>query len=425
MEEQKTNEQEQIKSKNQEEKFLENSGLEHYKEQATIMPTMIDDSMDDKEIKKDISAIIPKFESIENKEGTELTSKDAVLKSDGSVTLGTIDEMGEITLRENLILPEQIDVKTRKEEQQKAKTKKKKKEKIKPSKAAKKQQNIVSLGALIVIIFLVLFYKFVIDVPGEEDFVPLTVTIELGDKLPIRTSNYVRPGVGEKVDELLYIKDTSKVILEEVGEYEFSIKHNGITKYGTVIIKDTTKPDLITRDVTIVEGSDYKASSFVESCRDHSGCNYSFQDEEVTKKYTSPGSYVIYIIATDAYGNSVNKKANLFIETKGNSRIFVKESGFDFTTGYSIKEEYTLNFDDYANDTLLLYGVFKKTLTYQDDEKYQAARKTYNGEPNYQCIDHEKQIVYSKSVYNVGNNYTKLSDILTYFAREGYEEKEQ
>ena len=38
--------------KNQEEKFLENSGLEHAKDVVTIMPTMIDDSMDDREVKR-------------------------------------------------------------------------------------------------------------------------------------------------------------------------------------------------------------------------------------------------------------------------------------------------------------------------------------------------------------------------------------
>ena len=52
---------EEQKTKNQEEKFLENSGLEHIREVATIMPTMIDDSIDDKEIKRDLSSIIPKL----------------------------------------------------------------------------------------------------------------------------------------------------------------------------------------------------------------------------------------------------------------------------------------------------------------------------------------------------------------------------
>ena len=414
---------EEQKTKNQEEKFLENSGLEHVKEVATIMPTMIDDSIDDREIKRDLSAIIPNYSSMEGKEGTELTSREVTLKSDGSEVLATMDEAYEVTFKANYQLPEQIDIKERKEQQIKAKQKKKRKEKLKPSKAAKKQQNIVSLGALIVIGLLVAFYFFYYKAPGDADFVPLTVVIELGDSLPIRTKAYVRPGVGTEVDELLYVKDTSQVVIEEVGEYQFSIKHSGITKYGTVKIQDTTSPTLETRDVKITEGSSYKASSFVESCRDHSGCNYSFQDSETDKKYTSPGSYIVYIIATDAFGNSVTKKANLFIEAKGMVKVYEKKSEFDFENGYTLTDKYELNFAEYASYSLLFSGIHTKTYTYSDEDKYQAARKKYTGELNYECIDHEKSIVFTESVSTVGSNYSKYDDIQKYFAGEGYQEK--
>ena len=414
---------EEHKSKNQEEKFLENSGLEHVREVATIMPTMLDESIDDKEIKRDLSSIIPAYESIEGKEGTELTSKEVLLKSDGAEVLATIDDLGEVTFKANYQLPAQIDIKERKEQQIKSKQKKKKKEKVKPSKAAKKQQNIISLGALIAIGILVAFYFLYIKAPGEDDFVPLTVKIELGDKLPIRTKSYVRPGVGTEVDELLYIKDTSQVKIEEVGEYQFSIKHNGIVKYGTVIIEDTTAPTLHTQDVTITEGDTYKASLFVDSCRDYSGCNYSFQDSETTKKYTTPGSYIVYIIATDAYGNSVNKKANLFIEAKGLIKTYVKTVSYDFNTGYSLTDEYKLNFAEYANYSMLFNGKRVITYEYADEEKYQKARKEYNGELNYECLDHEKKIIYTQSVSTVGSNYSKLDDIERYFRENGYEEK--
>ena len=184
-------------TKNQEEKFLEESGLETIREVNTIMPTMIDDSVDDREVKKDISAIIPKFEKIEDKEGTELTSKDAILKSDGSEVLATIDDNGEAVYKANFQLPIQIDLKEKKEQQIK--------EKIKPSKAAKQQQTIISIGAFVAIVLLVAFYFLVYKAPGEEDFQPQRVVIELGDKLPIRTKDYVIPGDGKNVDELLYV----------------------------------------------------------------------------------------------------------------------------------------------------------------------------------------------------------------------------
>lgn len=391
---------------------------------ATIMPTMLDDNSDSVKVKRDISAIVPKFESIETQMGEELTSKDAELKSDGSEVIATIDDLGDATYKANFQMPLQIDIKERKELQSKEKTKKKKKEKTKPTKAAKQQQNIMSLAALVVIAGLVCFYFFVYKAPGEEDFTPLTVTIELGDPLPIRTREYVEPGIkGSNVDELQYAKDTSKVKLEEVGTYEFTITYKGITKTGNVIIQDTTEPELTTRNVIIAEGSTYSASSFVESCIDYSGCNYSFQDSETTKKYTSPGVYQIYIIATDAFNNPTTKKANLIIENKGEVKTYVRSTAFDFNTGYSLVEEYNLSFAAYDGYSLLTSGIHKRIYVYEDEEKYKAAAKEYNGEANYQCIDHERKIIYTKTVTMIGSNYSKLSDIENYFRNEGFKEQ--
>ena len=229
----------------------------------------------------------------------------------------------------------------------------------------------MSLAALVVIVGLVCFYFFVYKAPGEEDFTPLTVTIELGDSLPIRTREYVEPGIkGSNVDELQYSKDTSKVKIEEVGTYEFTITYKGITKTGNVIIQDTTEPELTTRNVTIAEGSTYSASSFVESCIDYSGCNYAFQDSETTKKYTSPGVYQVYIIATDAFNNPTTKKANLIIENKGAVKTYIRTTAFDFNTGYSLVEEYDLSFAAYDGYSLLTSGIHKRTYVYEDEDKY-------------------------------------------------------
>ncbi len=403
----------------------ENTPLQPIQEISTIMPTMIDDSIDDPEIKRDISSIVPGFESIEQKEGTELTSKDALLKTDGSEIIATIDTTGEAVLKANFQMPQQIDTKLRKEEQAKAKQKKKKKEKIKPSKTAKKQQNIISLGALAVIALLTCFYFFVIKAPGEEDFTPLTVTVELGDKLPIRTKDYVEPGIpGSKIDELQYIKDTSKVVLEEVGTYEFTITYKGITKTGSVVVEDTSKPNLETRDVHIMEGDTYSASSFVSSCRDFSGCNYSFQDADTINKYTSIGSHIVYIIATDAYNNSVTKKANLYIDAKGLVKTYRRKSeSFDFVEGYKIEEVYELYFSEFSDNAVLINGKEIITLEYENDDLYQKARKEYSGEANYQCLDHEKKIVSTKTVKTVGSNYSKYLEIKNYFLREGFTEE--
>ena len=418
---------EKEKTNAKKEDVLEKDKKEKTPEQAnqeipTIMPTMIDESEEIRKV-RDLSAIIPKSDNNTplGADEIELISKDNDLKSDGSAVIATIDDNGEATIRANLSYPEQIDIEARKEEKIKLKTKKKKKEKIKPSKVAQKFQNSMALFSLIVIIALGSFWYYITHAPTEKDFKPLTVEIELGEKLPIRTSSYVEPGKGE-IDELLYALDTSNVKLEEAGEYEFTVTYKGITKTGKIIIKDTTKPLLEVRPVYVVEGGTYNAASFVESCIDWSGCNYSFQNSETEQKYTTPGSYVVYVVATDAYQNSVTKQASLIIEARGNVKKYYKNSGFLYDAGYEVEESYELHFYDYADYSILLNGTYTTLFKYQDEVKYEEARKQYYGEVNYTCLDSELTIKRVESVTVIGSNYSKKTDIENYLNREGFQE---
>lgn len=390
-------------------------------EKVTITPTMIDESEERTEKKRDLSAIIPKFEDTESNENSiELISQEKELKGDGAISIALINGDGNITLTSNAALPEQIDFEERKKEKQRNKGNKNKKIK-KKSKSAQKFQNQMSIMSLLVIIGLGIFWYWYKNHPTEKDFEPLTVIVEIGDSLPIRVSSYVKPGVGKDIeDELQYGLDLSKVVLEEVGDYEFYVTYKGIEKTGTVKIVDTTPPDLEIRNVQIVEGGIYDASSFVESCKDPSGCNYSFQDSETEKKYNTNGVYVVYVVATDAFQNSITKKASLIIESQGTAEIFKKQTGFDFNTGYEISEKYTLRFEQFSNYSLLLSGTHERAYIYQDEEVYEKAVQTYNGEVNYICDDSNKTITFRESVTTIGSNYSRKDDIEAYLLREGF-----
>ena len=404
------------KKKNREEKTPFNPN----QEKITIMPTMIDDSDQPISKRRDLSAIIPKFNDLsQNSDAIEIISKDNALKTDGAMTIANIDANGEYIYRTNFSYPPQIDIEARKEEMEKAKNRKKKKNN-KPSKEAQRFQNRTALGSLIAIIILVICFYIYKNLPTEKDFQPLEVVVELGDKLPIRTKAYVKPGIGKDVDELQYILDTSKVELEKVGEYEFTVTYKDITKTGIVKIVDTTDPEVEIRSVFIKEGTEYNANSFILNCHDYSGCNYSFQDSDTPNKYKTPGAYVVYILVTDAHENSVTKKASLIIEAQGNTRTYEREKNFDFNTGYSITETYELYFDEYETYSLLLEGIYTQKFTYQDEAKYTEARKEYSGEINYTCSDSDLTITQIKKVSVIGSNYSQLSDIENYFAREGF-----
>lgn len=411
--------QEDVLAKDRKEKTPEQAN----REIATIMPTMLDESEDLRKV-KDISSIVPKFSEsntmLEN--NINLISRENELKGDGTIAIANIDENGEALIKANFEYPAQIDIEERKEEQQRLKQKKKKKEKIKPSKVAQKFQNGMALASLFVIALLAGFYFWYKNKPTEKDFKTINITMELGEKLPIRTSSYVKPGKGE-IDELLYVVDTSNVILEEAGEYEFTVTYKGITKSGTITIQDKTKPSLEVRNVTIVEGASYNASTFVESCIDWSGCNYSFQDSNTEKKYTLPGSYVVYIVATDAFQNSVTKKASLIIEAEGNVKTYVKNSGYLYDAGYSVVETYEIHYYEYNGISVIINGSkLTRVFTYQDSEKYEKDRKTYSGEVGYTCNDSEYSITYVESIEKVGNYYSQKDDIENYLLKEGYKE---
>lgn len=384
----------------------------------TIMPTMLEEVEDMKGV-TDISSIIPQGEGNASSGSDLLISREKELKSDGCIVVANMDKDGNPLVSQNFAMPEQIDIEQRKAEAASLKNKKKIRKKKKLSKLGKKIQNSTALVSLIVIICLVAFFIFIKNAPTEEDFVPLHVQIELGEKLPIRTADYVKPGRG-KIDEILYKLDTSNVKIEETGDYEFTVTYKGITKKGIITIADTKEPFLETRKVVITEGDSYDPSSFVESCIDLSGCNYSFLDANTVSKFTTPGIYTVQIVATDAYQNFVTKKASLIIEVKGKIKKYAKYTDYNPGLGFEIAETYDLHFDSFTNESLLIDGKHEIVYQYRDAKKYQEALKEYSGEANYTSIDQDMIIKKVETVSVVGSNYSTKTDIDNYLTKEGF-----
>ncbi len=389
-------------------------------ESTTIAP-VIEEIEEETEKKRDLSAIIPKFEEESNNANSlELISRDDELKGDGAVLLGTINSEGVTNVNNEAVMPEQIDIEQRKIEAQKRKSIGKKKKK-KTSITAQKIQNSTALAALIIIIALAGFGYYIFNHKTAEDFEPINLTIELGDKLPIRTSAYVTPGIGKDVDELKYALDLSQVNESVPGTYEFTVTYNKIEKKGRIVIQDTTAPKLEVRELIIPDGSSYSAASFVESCSDPSGCNYSFQDSATTTKYTSPGSYVVYIVASDAFNNRTTKQASLIIEIEGNLRTYRKEVMYDNSLGYEVLETYDLRFLKNQRDSILINGTHVIEHKYQDKNKYEKDQQTFAGEVNYTFDNANMKIIFTETNLSfVGSNYSKLSDIENYLTREGF-----
>lgn len=399
-----------------------NTELAPTNSEQTIMPTMIDN--EDSGIispKRDFSAIIPQKNDDDNSEGLLLESKDKKLKSDGAITIGTLKEE-EVIIDPNITYPSQIDIAARKAEKEKAiKTKRKKKNKL--TDEEKKSQNITSLIVLVIIGFLGAFGYYYFNHKTENDFTPLHVTVELGSKLPIRTKEYVKPGIGKNINEMQYHLNTSEVKIDEVGEYNFTVTYNNITKTGTISIVDTTSPELTVKDLIITEGTSYAAETFVKECKDSSGCNFSFEDPNTTEKYKEPGEYEVFVVATDPYDNKEMKKAKLTIEEKGMVKLLVKTEPYDSLKGYSLETTYDLHFTGFDNTDVLLRGIKTEVYQYQDDALFASAKEKYNGEENYVIDNEAKTITYNQPSVNVINNYSRMEDIMNSLSSLGFIEK--
>lgn len=389
-------------------------------ETETIMPSMIDnEEMTEMERPRDLSAIIPQYQNIEQgSNDISLESKEATLKSDGTVTLGTYNENGS-NVATNVQLPEAIDIEQRKAEIIRNKKSKKKElnKKVKKKKGSK-SQSVMALISLVIIGGLVAFYFYYKSVPKDSDFKPLHVYVELGQKLPIRMSEYVKPGIGTTVDEMAYTLDTSSVILDKIGDYEFSVTHNNIVKQGIITIQDKTSPELEVRDVIIEEGTTFDAGMFVTYCNDYSGCNYSFEEINTQNKYTEPGTHIVYVVAQDAYNNKIVKQANLIILSKGSQKIFTKYE-IDSNNYRSISYRYNLIFIASNNSLLLYEGTQTIIYSYTSETAYNTAKNIYNGEINYTCDDDSKTITYVHAVTDLFDTYENVVDRLS---SEGYEE---
>ena len=373
--------------------------------------------------RRDMSAIIPQ-ESIKGAEASNtLLSKETTLKGDGAVVIGNI-EGEEIKLIPEANFPPKIDIETRKKAQQEAlKAKRdpnKKKKTI--SEAGKKAQNITTIIVLIVIAFLGTFAYFFVNRKTEEDFVPKEVTIELGDPLPLHAKDYVKPGVG-KVDDLLYSINTSEVKIDEVGDYEFTVNHAGVTKRGTISIVDTIPPKVKVKELHVVEGSEYTPESFITSCIDYSGCEFSFK-EEALANFKDPGLYNkdnnnLVLVIKDPYDNQTEVGVTLYIEASSDIVKYHKDIPYDTLLGYSLKSIYEVHYSSFGNNSVLSYAKKINTYTYQNENLFAEEVKKHEGEKEVTSNKNEKTITITETTTSLINSNTR-QEIDNYLVGQGY-----
>lgn len=181
------------------------------------------------------------------------------------------------------------------------------------------------------------------------------ITIELGDKLSDNIEDYLLSG-NELKDN--YKLDLSKVDINNIGTYKYTIKHNKHIVTGKIIIKDTTKPIVETNNVEMNIKEELEPRLLVSNCDDLSlPCSVIFKDENIIEKLKTAGTYDVDIIVSDSAGNKVETSAKVTSSVEGTLSTIMS----------SDLEYYTNN----LNDDTIEHVLFEKFDVAMDDDSHE------------------------------------------------------
>ena len=139
------------------------------------------------------------------------------------------------------------------------------------------------------------------------NWMPETINLEYGNKLkaedvlldPVRDSAFINP------------EDIERINKSGIGTYTISSTIGERTTECTVVVADTTGPQLELKDVQVKLGGSTKLNAFVVSAKDISGVADVRMMTEMD--FNTPGKQTVVIEAEDTYGNITSKEATLFV----------------------------------------------------------------------------------------------------------------
>lgn len=155
-----------------------------------------------------------------------------------------------------------------------------------------------------------------------------TVKHEAGEELSKDINHYLKNAVTNKNDFKL---DLSKVDVDVIDTYTYSIEYKNKKYFGKIEIVDTKAPVFeLKKDFKVEENDpEFFIGDLLSKCEDISKpCVVSFkkdEDENIIKKV---GKYDIDIIVSDVYNNKKETKTTIEVVKKGS---LVKEEQLDLT----------------------------------------------------------------------------------------------
>jgi hypothetical protein len=329
----------------------------------------------------------------------------ATIKSEvGTSVLGQIN--GDSIVPTNNPLPDKIDITIKQKQNHKDNNKK--------VKIVTKRDKIMGIISTVIILLVVLGGGYSIYYFGylnnPSNFKVKNLTFELGTTLPNSVTNYITSPI--KIDDMEYSLDISSV-KNEIGTYNYSVKHKDVTKTGVITIKDTIGPVInLKSDLNFVINSDIKKEDVVASCDDLSNCSYDFEAKVDT---STAGSKEINIVAKDDNGNVTTTKANINIIDISKTITCTSPALMSDDKIYKTVIEDKINFD---SSDMKVSASSKKIIYYIDYASYFSFLN--DNKDNTEYTFDKKTFSYSVNNDYEENNLKSYNDISEYYINKSY-----
>ncbi len=329
----------------------------------------------------------------------------ATIKSEvGTSVLGQIN--GDTITATNNPIPDKLDINSKPQNETKTNTKK--------VKVSTKREKIMGILALILVLFVIVgggiavYYFGFLNNPSN--FNVKNLSFELGSELPTGVTTYITSS--NKIDGMEYSLNISKVD-SKIGLYSYSVTHKGVTKSGTITIKDSQAPAVTLKDdLSFSKGSTITKDDIVSTCVDLSNCTY---DLEKNVDSSTSGTINVNVIAKDDAGNSVTTTAKVTIVDIAKTLVCKSNPELASDGTYNTVIEDTINFD---STDKLVSSSSKKIVSYIDLNQFFTL---YNAEKDNSEYSFDKvKFNYSTKNDIDLNDLSNYNDISASYTTKGY-----
>ena len=329
----------------------------------------------------------------------------ATIKSEvGTSVLGQIN--GDTITATNNPIPDKLDINSKPQNETKTNTKK--------VKVSTKREKIMGILALILVLFVIVGGGIAVYYFGflnnSSNFNVKNLSFELGSELPTGVTTYITSS--NKIDGMEYSLNISKVD-SKIGLYSYSVTHKGVTKSGTITIKDSQAPVVTLKDdLSFSKGSTITKDDIVSTCVDLSNCTY---DLEKNVDSSTSGTINVNVIAKDDAGNSVTTTAKVTIVDIAKTLVCKSNPELASDGTYNTVIEDTINFD---STDKLVSSSSKKIVSYIDLNQFFTL---YNAEKDNSEYSFDKvKFNYSTKNDIDLNDLSNYNDISASYTTKGY-----